>query len=122
MTDRMWAILEAMDKNGHTSWTTAETPNGIGYSVGVQPRGGAQYRSRGPGSIIAQQLTMLKRERLIAHAGRPDGLSGTAYYITERGQAAIATIDLNRRYDEEWLGNMRARFMKELRLDVPVAP
>jgi predicted amidohydrolase len=39
----------------------------------------------------------------------------------ERGRAAVATIDLNRRYDDEWLGNMRARFMKELRLDVPVA-
>ncbi|MGE5647856.1 MAG: carbon-nitrogen hydrolase family protein [Acidobacteriota bacterium] len=39
-----------------------------------------------------------------------------------RGSAAVATIDLSRRYDDEWLGNMRARFMKELRLDVPVAP
>lgn len=36
----------------------------------------------------------------------------------ERGQAAIATIDLNRRYVDRWLGDMRARFMKELRLDM----
>ena len=37
----------------------------------------------------------------------------------ERGRAAVATIDLNRRYLDPWLGNMRARYMKELRLDVP---
>lgn len=36
----------------------------------------------------------------------------------ERGAAAIATIDLNRRYTDRWLGDMRGRFMKELRLDV----
>ncbi|HWQ56951.1 MAG TPA: carbon-nitrogen hydrolase family protein [Bryobacteraceae bacterium] len=36
----------------------------------------------------------------------------------DRGQAAVATIDLNRRYTDKWLGNMRARFMKELRLDL----
>jgi predicted amidohydrolase len=38
----------------------------------------------------------------------------------EQGSAAVATIDLNRRYTDEWLGNMRTRMMKELRLDVPV--
>jgi len=38
------------------------------------------------------------------------------------GAAAIATLDLNRRYVDSWLGNMRGRFMKELRLDVPVEP
>ncbi len=38
----------------------------------------------------------------------------------ERGTAAVATIDLNRRYVDPWLGDMRGRFMKELRLDVPV--
>jgi hypothetical protein len=38
----------------------------------------------------------------------------------ERGTAAVATIDLNRRYVDPWLGYMRGRFMKELRLDVPV--
>ena len=40
----------------------------------------------------------------------------------EQGTAAIARIDLNRRYPEEWLGDMRQRFFKELRLDVPVRP
>lgn len=38
----------------------------------------------------------------------------------ERGTAAVTTIDLNRRYLDPWLGDMRGRFMKELRLDVPV--
>jgi predicted amidohydrolase len=36
----------------------------------------------------------------------------------DRSAVAVATIDLNRRYDEKRLGNMRERFMKELRLDV----
>ena len=35
-----------------------------------------------------------------------------------RGQAAIATVDLNRRYLDKFLGDMRYRRMKELRLDV----
>lgn len=38
----------------------------------------------------------------------------------ERGTVAAATVDLNRRYPDPWLGDMRARFMKELRMDVPV--
>lgn len=40
----------------------------------------------------------------------------------ERGSAAIATLDLNRRYADQWLGDMRGRFFKELRLDVTPAP
>ena len=39
----------------------------------------------------------------------------------ELGQAAIATLDLNRRFVDKWLGWMRGRFMKELRLDVPAS-
>lgn len=38
----------------------------------------------------------------------------------EQGSAAIATLDLNRRYADQWLGDMRGRFMKELRSDVKV--
>lgn len=48
----------------------------------------------------------------------PDG--ETLANAADRGSAAIATIDLNRRYADKWLGNMRGRFMKELRLDLPV--
>ncbi|MCW5978930.1 MAG: carbon-nitrogen hydrolase family protein [Bryobacteraceae bacterium] len=40
----------------------------------------------------------------------------------EQGTAAVATVDLNHRYTDDWLGYMRGRFMKELRLDVPVEP
>jgi predicted amidohydrolase len=47
---------------------------------------------------------------------------GEALASTETyGSAALATIDLNRRYEWEWLGEMRGRFQRELRLDVPVA-
>jgi predicted amidohydrolase len=38
----------------------------------------------------------------------------------EQGAVALATLDLSRRYADQWLGNMRGRFMKELRLDVKV--
>jgi predicted amidohydrolase len=48
----------------------------------------------------------------------PDG--ETLASATDPGTAAVATIDLNRRYVDKWLGNMRARFMKELRLDLKV--
>lgn len=39
---------------------------------------------------------------------------------SEDGTVAVARINLNRRYNEAWLGNMHERFMKELRLDVPI--
>ncbi len=39
---------------------------------------------------------------------------------TEQGTAAIATVDLSRRYAWPALGVMRERFPKELRLDVPM--
>ena len=38
----------------------------------------------------------------------------------ERGTFAVATLDLNKRYVEPWLGEMKDRFRKELRLDIPV--
>jgi predicted amidohydrolase len=38
----------------------------------------------------------------------------------ERGTFAVATLDLNKRYVDPWLGEMKDRFQKELRLDVPL--
>ncbi|MBM3813672.1 MAG: carbon-nitrogen hydrolase family protein [Acidimicrobiia bacterium] len=35
------------------------------------------------------------------------------------GSIAYSVIDLNRRYLDRWLGDMRARFHKEVRLDLP---
>jgi predicted amidohydrolase len=40
----------------------------------------------------------------------------------EQKGIAIATIDLERRYHDAWLGDMRGRFFKELRSDVTVVP
>jgi predicted amidohydrolase len=48
----------------------------------------------------------------------PDG--ETLASAREQAAAAVATIDLNRRYVDNWLGDMRGRFMKELRSDVRV--
>ena len=36
----------------------------------------------------------------------------------KRGTSAVATVDLNRRYRDQYLGDMHGRRMKELRLDV----
>ncbi len=41
---------------------------------------------------------------------------------SEQGTVAAVTVDLNKRYVDPWLGYMRGRFMKELRLDIPVEP
>jgi predicted amidohydrolase len=50
----------------------------------------------------------------------PDG--EVIAHAVEDATVAIATVDLNKRYVDQWLGNMRGRFHKELRLDVDVAP
>jgi predicted amidohydrolase len=38
------------------------------------------------------------------------------------GTLAVAEIDLEKRYADKWLGHMRGRYFRELRLDVPAAP
>ncbi len=48
----------------------------------------------------------------------PDGKTLAA--APEKPGVAVAEIDLNRRYTEPWLGNMRDRFFHELRADVPL--
>ena len=53
------------------------------------------------------------------HILDPDGNLLAA--AKEQGSVSYATIDLARRYTDPWLGDMRGRFMKELRLDLNVA-
>jgi predicted amidohydrolase len=48
----------------------------------------------------------------------PDG-EPLARAEDDSGSLATATIDLNRRYLDPWLGDMKGRFPKELRPDVP---
>jgi predicted amidohydrolase len=48
----------------------------------------------------------------------PDGK--TVASAPEKPGVAAAGIDLNHRYTEPWLGNMRDRFFSELRADVPL--
>ena len=50
----------------------------------------------------------------------PDG--ETLARAFERGTVATAVVDLSKRYAEPWLGDMRGRFMKEVRGDTPVDP
>jgi len=82
MTEKMEAALRVL-----AGTERAMTPNEIGAHMGVDPRPGAQYRSRGPGSIIAPVLTSLERRGLIYGTRREDGLSGSAYAITDAGMA-----------------------------------
>lgn len=51
-----------------------------------------------------------------------DPLGETLARTEEEGTVAFATIDLNRRYPDKWLGEMRGRFFRELRGDVAVEP
>lgn len=53
-----------------------------------------------------------------AHIINPDG-EMVAESLT-LGTPAIATLDLNHRYVDPWLGDMKERFFKEIRFDVPV--
>jgi len=50
----------------------------------------------------------------------PDG--ETLSKAPARASIAMATVDLSRRYLDPWLGDMRARFMKESRADTPTDP
>jgi predicted amidohydrolase len=50
----------------------------------------------------------------------PDGEIVTRAF--ERGTVASALVDLNQPHRDSWLGDMRGRFMKELRADTAVDP
>jgi predicted amidohydrolase len=43
---------------------------------------------------------------------------GERLSVGQRPGAAVATVDLNKRYMEQWLGEMKARRPKEIRVDV----
>ena len=60
----------------------------------------------------------LSRFSLSAKPASENGEKSGLVESPKFGIPAIATIDLNRRYVDDWLGDMRARFMKELRFDV----
>lgn len=50
----------------------------------------------------------------------PDGETLTSQETD--GTIAVAEIDLEKRYADRWLGHMRGRFFREVRLDAPVLP
>lgn len=89
MTLKQILILDFLEDNGHTALHTATPPSHIAAGIGIDkgPR-----RNRGPWSgyqnpaqFIIASLTSLRRQGMIGRAPRPDGLSGTAYYITKKG-------------------------------------
>ena len=80
------------------------------------------------GSPALAKARALENQVFIAASGYDfpteilDPLGNIVAEAPRRGSAAIATIDLNQRYVQDWLGNMRPRFQQEIRLDVPVLP
>lgn len=89
MTPKMRAALVALAADGRSL-----SPNEIGYGmraagVDVPKRMSRQGRSMGPGSMIVPVLKALERRRWIAWGSRRDGLTGTAYCITDDGRAAL---------------------------------
>jgi len=72
------------------------TPNQIGYRAGAKQvfgtgsgsGRGSGHRAFGAAQQIIPVLTSLRRRGLIAMTSRPDGMSGTAYFLTEAGERA----------------------------------
>ncbi|MCE5307349.1 MAG: carbon-nitrogen hydrolase family protein [Acidobacteriales bacterium] len=80
------------------------------------------------GSTVLDKARAIENRVFVASAGYsfptrivdPDG--EIIAEAKERGTAAVATIDLARRYTNPWLGNMHDRFRKEVRLDISTEP
>jgi predicted amidohydrolase len=51
-----------------------------------------------------------------------DPLGELLAVAAEDGSVAVATLNLNKRFPQPWLGEMRGRFFHELRLDVDAGP
>lgn len=77
------------------------TPNTIGYRAGAKQvfgsgsgaGRGSGYRAFGPAQQIIPVLTSLRKRGLIGFGYRPDGLSGSAYSLTDEGYALLRNPD-----------------------------
>ena len=91
ITPRMAEVLRALLRA-----TKPLTGNQIGTACGL--RGGYNERTKsvhtthagkvqGPAQRVIGCLNALRKRGLIDFGSRPDGLSGTAYYLTPKGRA-----------------------------------
>jgi len=88
-TDLQARLLDALEEAGATSYTTALPPAHIASLMGLH-QGPKRVRgpwsgTQNPAQYIIAPLSSLRTRGLVAMAPRPDGLSGTAYYITSAG-------------------------------------
>lgn len=75
----------------------AMPPNAIAYGMarhGVKVKTPPSHNGRvmGPGSMIVPTLLACERRGWIAHSTREDGLTGSAYYLTQKGRQALQEI------------------------------
>lgn len=85
----MVRCLEVMADGG------SMTGNDIGHAAGarrIRRQRGPWSGYQGPAQQVIPCLTALEARGLIRNAERRDGLSGTAYRITDAGRAALAEI------------------------------
>ena len=93
MTERMVGILRVLDNARQRNALNVlgadyrMTPNHIATSLGLAGKAGT---GGAPANRINFALTRLEHLGLVHYARRPDGLSGTAYYITEAGREALS--------------------------------
>jgi len=78
------------------------------------------------GSLELAQARAIENHVYLASSGYDfpsmliDPLGKTLVRTEKDGTVATSTIDLSQRLPDEWLGDMRGRFHRELRLDLPV--
>ena len=98
LTELQVRVLRAMAYlDGESRYPRAHTPNQIGYQAGAKRvegsgRGngrGSGHRVFGPAQQIIPTLTSLRKRGLIGLTSRPDGWSGTAYYLTDAGERSL---------------------------------
>lgn len=91
LNERMIRVLRFLDRADKP-----QTPNEIGHALGFRP-GDAKSanlphqnttRTMGVAVHVTTSLTALRKRGLVYITRRPDGLSGTAYEITEEGSKA----------------------------------
>lgn len=91
LTPKMRRVLEVLQTSasrGHSS----QTPNDIASQMGdlkPKPKLSHNGKQMGGGSLITFTIQALERRGYVGWGSRPDGLSGTAYFITQAGRQAL---------------------------------
>lgn len=87
-------ILLLLDEQGG-AWTANQIGIALGYPRS-QRRRGPWSGYQAPSQQVVPAIVGLRRRKLLTHAERPDGLSGTADRITEAGRAKARELRAER--------------------------